>query len=561
MKTSLQSRGSAKPVRRQPAKKLADPFDVSDIASPLAEKALVAHLLPVFRNGTAPAELDHARKVLSSVSADMLTLPEAGDAIAAFAEAIEADPPTMADISKAAARRAAVVGGSARQIIGFITEVGCETASWRAAARLAEEAAAEIREHHAKRVYVAAVADSLQAIRDGQTIDQLVSRPLQQLEHVRDLASGRNSAARKLILTPVSEIEAKPINWLWPNRIIGGGLTIVTGPVGNTKSLFTIDVAARVTLGSRWPDGTGHAAKGSVILFGREDDPGQVIRPRVDAAGADLSRILLCEGTAGGKRDDEPAAMYLEHDIAQLRRALDDMPDCRLIVFDPLPDYIRADENSSAEVRAAIMPLQRLAQEKNVAVLAVLHQNKKNDLSAVQRIAGSAAFTQVARCVLSIGDHPEDKEGGLAKRRVMLVAKANNTERDVGQAYRLVPRAGSQVAIEWIDGLLNMSADELTRKPSGGRGADERRGDAVDALAELLAGGERRADEVKEIFEGMGLNRRQLDHAKRTLRIRPRQIITKEGRYWVWGLPAGEAAEADIQGKAHGPIPFDEWEG
>ncbi len=547
--------------RRSPARRGGDPFDVSDIASPLAEKAIVAHLLPVFRDRADPAELEEARRILATVDPAMLTDPVAADAIAAYAEAIHAEPPTLADVSKAAKRRAEAVDGSAKAIMAFIADVADATTSWRAASRLADEAALEIRQAHAKRLYVAAVADSLQAVRRGELLDDVIAKPLRQLEQVRDLATGKDSSARRLILTPVSEIEAKPISWLWPNRIIGGGLTIVTGPVGNTKSLFTIDVAARVTLGSRWPDGTGHATKGSVILFGREDDPGQVIRPRVEAAGADLSRIHLCEGTAASRGDDEPAAMYLEHDIDQLRQALEAMPDCRLIVFDPLPDYIRADENSSAEVRAAIMPLQRLAQEKNVAVIAVLHQNKKNELSAVQRIAGSAAFTQVARCVLSIGDHPEDKEGGIAKRRVMLVAKANNTERDVGQAYRLVQRSSGQVAIEWIDGLLNMSADALTRKPSGGRESDERRGDAVDTLAELLAGGERRADEVREVFEAMGLGRRQLEHAKKTLRIRPRQIISREGRYWVWGLPAGDAAEVANQGKTHGPIPLDQWEG
>lgn len=537
----------------------ANPLDPSDLAAGHAEKALIANLFPVF-DKASQADIENAREIIGTVAADDFSDELAGDAFAVFAEAIEANPPTMADVSNAARRRAAASGGSAKEIIRFISDIGERATSWRAAARLAAEAAAEVLEAAAKRQFVNAVAQSLEAVRRGELLEQVIDRPLRQLEHIRDLAAGKSAAGRRLILTPVSEIEAKPISWLWPNRIIGGGLTIVTGPVGNTKSLFTIDIAARVTLGSRWPDGTGHATKGSVILFGREDDPGQVIRPRVEAAGADLSRVHLCEGTATGQRDDEPASMILEHDIAQLRRALDEIPDCRLIVFDPLPDYIKADENNSAEVRAAIMPLTRLAQEKNVAVIAVLHQNKKNDLSAVQRIAGSAAFTQVARCVLSIGDHPEDKEAGPAKRRVMLVAKANNTERDVGQAYRLVPRSNGQVAIEWIDGLVNMSADELTRKPSGGRQGEDRRGDAVDLMAELLAGGPRRAEEIKEVFDGMGLGRRQLEHAKKTLRVKHRKVGGGAAGYWSWELPAGDADDS-LGGREIGEFTFDNWKG
>lgn len=239
---------------------------------------------------------------------------------------------------------------------------------------------------------------------------------------------------QRLILVRASEIPCTPINWLWPQRIVGDGLTIITGPVGVSKSLISVDVAARVSTGHKWPDGTGNAPLGTVILFGAEDDAGKVVVPRLKAAGADLERVLVCQGTQGDA--EEPENVILERHIDQLRAALDTVTDCRLIVFDPLPDYLAADENSSREVRAALMPLARLAQERNVAVVAVLHQNKKTDLTTVQRIAGSGAFVQIARIVLAIGIHPEDMEVADAeKRRVMLVSKSNYGQRDIGQAY------------------------------------------------------------------------------------------------------------------------------
>ena len=106
------------------------------------------------------------------------------------------------------------------------------------------------------------LADDI-AVKAGQgTLDACdIDLLSQEAERLRDVLERRGGPTRRLLLTPVSEIERSPVNWLWPQRIVGDGLTIVTGPVGNTKSLFTIDVAARVSLGSPWPDGTGHSTR------------------------------------------------------------------------------------------------------------------------------------------------------------------------------------------------------------------------------------------------------------------------------------------------------------
>jgi putative DNA primase/helicase len=297
-----------------------------------------------------------------------------------------------------------------------------------------------------------------------------------------------------------------------------------------------------VTTGGKWPDGTGHAAQGSVILFGAEDDAGKVVVPRLAAAGADLSRVHVCQGTAIADDDDEPAAMILEHHIGQLRAALDEVADCRLIVFDPLPDYIAGDENNSAEVRAALVPLARLAQERNVAVLAVLHQNKKNDLTTVQRIAGSGAFAQIARVVLSIGTHPEDADKETGKRRIMLVSKNNYGQRDVGQAYEIETRANDIPGLVWQAGLVTMDADEIARRPTGGREHQDRRGEAVDALRDLLAVGEQSAATITATLQDAGLGRRQIDHASNVLNV----IKTKRPHGWCWRLPASECRDRTV---------------
>ena len=75
-------------------------------------------------------------------------------------------------------------------------------------------------------------------------------------------------------------------------RIPLGRITLLVGRPGEGKSFFTLDVAARVSTGTPWPDG-GECPAGSVILISAEDDPADTIRPRLEAQSADIGRVHL----------------------------------------------------------------------------------------------------------------------------------------------------------------------------------------------------------------------------------------------------------------------------
>ncbi len=503
---------------------------VAELASvPECEKSLVTAALEELVND-APA----ASAVLAGVDLQWLTLPACDEVLSAVIACAKAGAPTITDVTSHIRRREKQIGTpgveAARNLLADCAkQIHLSPQAYRLGLRRYIN---EVEAAYRQRLTAGYAADIASRAIDGTLDVSDIDLLSQEAERLRAVLERRDGVARGLVLVPVSEIERSPINWLWPQRVVGDGLTIVTGPVGNTKSLFTIDIAARVSLAAKWPDGAGHAPQGSVILFGAEDDAGKIVRPRLEAAGADITRVMVCEGAATGGHNDEAAAVLLEHHISQLRAALDARPDCRLIVFDPLPDYVAADENNSAEVRAALMPLARLAQEKNVAVLAVLHQNKKNDLTAVQRIGGSSAFAQIARTVLAIGDHPEDDAADGDRRRVMLVAKNNYGEKSVGQAYRLRKRTSGDVCIEWIAGTVSMDADALCRRPNGGREHDERRSDAVEALRQHLASGSAAAA-VSTAMKDAGFGRRQIEHACDALNV----VKEKQRDGWHWRLP------------------------
>jgi hypothetical protein len=56
------------------------------------------------------------------------------------------------------------------------------------------------------------------------------------------------------ILIRLSDVQPRPLEWLWPGRIPIGKLTLIAGDPGLGKSFVTLDMAGRVSRGTPWPD-------------------------------------------------------------------------------------------------------------------------------------------------------------------------------------------------------------------------------------------------------------------------------------------------------------------
>ncbi len=57
--------------------------------------------------------------------------------------------------------------------------------------------------------------------------------------------------------------------------------------------MITIAMATHVTRGTPWPVDRSDCPIGDVLMLSAEDDPADTIRPRLDAAGADVKRVHL----------------------------------------------------------------------------------------------------------------------------------------------------------------------------------------------------------------------------------------------------------------------------
>ncbi|TML47050.1 MAG: hypothetical protein E6G20_09675, partial [Actinobacteria bacterium] len=88
-------------------------------------------------------------------------------------------------------------------------------------------------------------------------------------------------------IVPIASLDPKAPRWLWDEYLLRGGINLIVGAKGVGKTSLVCWLAARASLGVERFGGTPLR----VFIDTQEDDPEVVLRPRIEAAGADLSMI------------------------------------------------------------------------------------------------------------------------------------------------------------------------------------------------------------------------------------------------------------------------------
>lgn len=109
-----------------------------------------------------------------------------------------------------------------------------------------------------------------------------------------DIAS--DITAPSVALTRLADVQPERVRWLWERRIPLGKLVTCDGDPGLGKSTLAVDVGATVTTGGTWPDGSVCQYPGAVLLMSAEDGLADTVRPRFDAAGADVKKVHAVKG-------------------------------------------------------------------------------------------------------------------------------------------------------------------------------------------------------------------------------------------------------------------------
>lgn len=353
----------------------------------------------------------------------------------------------------------------------------------------------------------------------------------------------------------VADVQRERIRWLWPGRLAVGKLTLLDGDPGLGKSVLYCDLAARMTSGRPWPGEEGHPASvdesgRGVVIVTCEDGLADTIRPRLEEAGADLSRVVVVQTVPVWieARDGEPGKWgervpTLPDDLPLIEEAAARV-DAGLLVIDPLFGHLSARLNShkDQDVRQALGPLAAVAERLGLAVLIVRHLNKQSGGKAMYRGGGSIGISGAARVGLLVGRSPQDES------EVILAQTKNNVAREqVSLAFAVVPSArdGEVPIVEWR-GESEWSAQDLVCPPAGEGASAPARAEAEEMLRELLASGTAAATDVYDEAERRGIRKATLRRAREALDVSCERIggLAGKGR-WYWSLPGSVAARGD----------------
>ena len=216
------------------------------------------------------------------------------------------------------------------------------------------------------------------------------------------------------------------VDWVRGEHLGGrfplGELTMLYGDPGVGKGTITVALIAEITR-----DG------GTVLISSPEDDPIRVIKPRLIAAGVDLSRCHTIDSV----RDYGAQAIDLssEHDKI-IERALHHKAD--VIILDPISEHLAADVKNERDNRDSLGPYLQACREHRIATIAVGHTNRTTGGSGYMRAGGSSALYKIARSAFIVGHIPATAEDGEARKDVALAhGKTNLGKKMPTLVYRI----------------------------------------------------------------------------------------------------------------------------
>jgi hypothetical protein len=327
-------------------------------------------------------------------------------------------------------------------------------------------------------------------------------------------------------LVSPSEIEERPLRWLWPDRIPLGAITTLDGDPCGGKSSITYDIAARVTTGRPLPgcDAATIPAAG-VVLLQAEDNLGEIVVPRLRALGADMDRIKLFDRKLFAEQP-----LVLPDDLPLIETAVGDIH-ARLVVIDPLTAFLGGNSNSDMSVRRAFGPMAAFAEHCDVAVNVVRHLRKTGARNPLYGGMGSIGIIAAARAGLLVGPDPASED----KFRHVLAQSKGSLSDPASLSYRTVKRDDGVIVVEWL-GPTKYSAADLAAA-NAAAAEHSMLLEAQYVLYSILAEGQVPANDVIRLAKTAGVSERTLKRAKRDLGVSSWKRGSGPGSRWFWELP------------------------
>ena len=328
--------------------------------------------------------------------------------------------------------------------------------------------------------------------------------------------------SRRVNLFSASTVKSEHLDWLIPNWIPHRSITLLAGREGLGKSTIASGIAAQATTGEL----TGKPI--NVAYVATEDSLSITVKPRLQAAGADLDRTFLLNVTT---EEGHEGALSLPGDIHRLGDALK-AHDVKLVILDAAKSAMHSslDGYRDDDVRQFLEPLAGLCDALDIVVIGLVHFGKRESTDPGKLILGSIAWSQIARSVLSVA---VDDEGTL----VVTNTKGNLAPKQVSREARI-----ESVTVATDDGKATevgriVWGNETDRSASEllvSHDDDDDRSEAELIVVDFLIsqGGSAPANDVRKQIMAAGLTWKTVQNTRKKWGVR----TEKRGDGWVWTL-------------------------
>ena len=207
----------------------------------------------------------------------------------------------------------------------------------------------------------------------------------------------------------LSDVKAKPQQYLWDPYIPSDQLIGLYGPSHTAKSILALDWAARITTAAKWPDGTENSMgpRKVLMLAAGEDAIETVLKPRFVLGGGDPSRMAWIDSVGRFSEDGDIFAdmAALDQDIPFIDEYVTRDGEFGMVIIDPVTNHLGSKRpNQEEEVRPVLMRLRAVAEKHKIPILMIGHFNKRDrGTAALDKILGCRAFSGVPRTIYMTG--------------------------------------------------------------------------------------------------------------------------------------------------------------
>ncbi len=339
------------------------------------------------------------------------------------------------------------------------------------------------------------------------------------------LESDPTATTRRADIACLSDVQPRPVEWLWQDRLASGTLAMLSGDPGAGKTWVALAIAAALSRG-RAPF-TGESLEQCTVLYASTENAGsEVVCPRFAKLGGDAGRLVLLRGVVSAGSGQSTSLSL--RDTPVLEDALQ-RTHARLLIVDPLRSYFGAgaDLRHSGETRPVLGGLTLLAERHRCCILFVRHLSKRGAGKPIHRGPGLIELSGAVRTEFLVGSSPD-----APARPALVQVKSNLGRLAPALGYR-IEDAGS---FAWT-GLSNLTPEEMLATRPTGAGQPKRKF-VAEWLRQNLQNGSRSQYSIEMDAQNDGISIATLRRSKFDVGVRS----AKDGKSgaWYWTLPPAQ---------------------